>query len=101
MPKRAELSARARRELLAATRWIARDSPGAARALRAAVLQAGQLIGEHPLAGAQRPELTSAPLRFLTVKRFAYLLAYDPDSDPPMIVRILHAARDLPTVLSD
>jgi toxin ParE1/3/4 len=64
-------------------------------------LEAGLSIGEHPLVGSRRPELTSASLRFLPLKRFPYLLAYDPDRNPPLIVRVLHAARDLPTALAD
>jgi toxin ParE1/3/4 len=36
----AELSPRARRDLLAAVRWIAKDNPTAARALRDAVVRA-------------------------------------------------------------
>jgi toxin ParE1/3/4 len=86
---------------LAATRWIARDSPSAARGLRAAVSEAGRSIGEHPLVGSRRPELTSAPVRFLPLKRFPYLLAYDPERTPPLILRIVHASRDLPVALAE
>ena len=101
MPTRAERPPRARREFLAAARWIAQDSPSAARGWRAAVLDAGGLLGEHPLAGSVRPELGTTSLRFLTLQRFPYVLAYNPEAQPPLIVRILHAAPDLPTALAE
>ena len=66
-----------------------------------AVLEAGRLIGEHPLVGSVRPEFGTTSLRFLSLQRFPYLLAYNPEADPPLIVRILHAARDLPTALAE
>ncbi len=59
------------------------------------------MLGEDVLIGSARPELSSSPLRCLSLKRFPYLLAYDPEREPPLIVRLLHAARDLPTALAD
>ena len=101
MAKTAELSPQARKDLLAATRRIAVDSPWASRRFRTAVAAAGELIGKHPHAGSVRPEFLAGPTRFLTLKRFPYLLAYNPEASPPLILRIIHAARDLPAVLSD
>jgi len=40
-------SPRARRDLVAALRWIAKDSPAAARALSDAVTKAARLIGDR------------------------------------------------------
>jgi toxin ParE1/3/4 len=97
----AELSPRARREVLDAARWIAKDSPGAARALWRAVRRAAELIGKHPEAGTVRPELADDPYRFLPVRGFPYVIVYRSDRRPPLIARIVHGARDLPELLGD
>jgi len=97
----AALAPRARRDLLAAVRWIAADNPAAARALRDAVAKAAQRIGDHPHSGSTRPELADAPYRPMLLTGFPYILVYNADRNPPLIVRILHGARDLPDVLRD
>jgi len=38
-------------------------------------------------------------MRFLAVHGFPYLLVYNADRRPPLIVRVLHGARDLPSLL--
>jgi len=101
MPSRARLTQQARRELNEAVRWIADDSPRAARALSEAVYRQALLIGEHPLAAPQRLELVTAPYRVAVVHGFPYVIVYDPTPTPPTIVRIVHGARDLPEVLGD
>jgi toxin ParE1/3/4 len=98
---RAEISVRAQRELLAAIRWIKRDNPTAARALRRAVNAAALRIGDHRFIGEARPELANETYRFLPVAGFPYVLVYAADHTPPRIIRILHGARDLPDALSD
>ena len=95
------LSPRAERELTAAARWIARDNKTAARELNAAVKRAAQQIGSHPYCGRSAPEAAREPFRVLTLRGFPYLLIYDPERQPPIIARIVHGARDLPTVLND
>ena len=97
----AVLSPQARRDVLEAIRWITRDNPLAARALRAAVAQASERIGVHPLIGSVRPELAPARYRFVVLTGFPYVIVYNGERDPPLIVRILHGARDLPEVLRD
>ena len=101
MPTRAQLTPLARRELIEAIRWIAADSPRAARALRDGVAAVARLIGEHPTAGAARPDIVSEPYRMLVVRGFPYLVVSNPERRPPSIVRIVHGARDLPEVLKD
>jgi len=97
----ATLSDRARRELLAAAEWIAEDNPIAAEGLIEAVEAAAETIGEHPQIGRRRPELARGPYRFLTLSGYPYLIAYAENEMPPIIVRIVHGARDLPRVLRD
>jgi len=80
--------------------WIARDNPVAAQGLLDAVLNAAERIGQYPQIGAHRPDLTaSARYRFVVLTGYPYLIAYAVDRDPPVIVRVLHGARDLPRLL--
>ena len=95
----AVLSPRARRDLLDGAHWIARDNPTAARAFRDAVSNAARGLGEHPEIGGLRAELTDPPIRFLPLTGFPYVIVYDADHRPPLILRVLHGARDLPAVL--
>jgi toxin ParE1/3/4 len=95
----AVLSQAARRDLTAAARWITKDNPAAARALRNAVAKAAQLIGDHPRIGNVRPDLAEEPYRFLTLTGFPYGILYNADRSPPLIVRVLHGARDLSELL--
>jgi toxin ParE1/3/4 len=97
----AALAPRARRDLTAAMRWIAADNPAAARAFRDAVARAAERIGEHPQHGMLRPDLADEPYRFLVLTGFPYLIVYNAARRPPLILRILHGARDLPEVLRD
>jgi len=91
----------ARRDLLAAARWIEKDNPRAARGLREAVRRAAEQIGTHPAVGVLRPELARAPFRFLVLSGYPYVIVYHAERRPPVIARVLHGARDLPEVLRD
>jgi len=93
------LSRRAERDLQSAIRWIAADNPTAARGLRDAVAKAARQIGAHPLCGAARPDLMDAEYRLFTLTGFPYVLVYNADRSPPLILRVLHGARDLPDIL--
>jgi toxin ParE1/3/4 len=97
----AVLAPAARRDLLGAVRWIAGDNPAAARALRDSVAEAAKRIGVYNHIGVVRPELAAEPYRFVTLTGFPYIIVYNADRRPPLIVRVLHGARDLPEVLRD
>jgi len=97
--KAAVFSPAARRELVAAIHWIKQDNPAAARALSDGVLRAARRIGDHVLVGASRPELANERYCFLMVGGFPYVIVYNADHRPPLIMHILHGARDLPEVL--
>lgn len=96
---RVALTPRARRDLLEAVRWIAKDNRAAAAGLREAVEDAAFRLGEHPLIGKLRPELADEPVRFLPLTGYPYIVVYDSMCKPLLILRILHGARDLPNVL--
>jgi toxin ParE1/3/4 len=97
----APFAPRARRDLLAAARWIAKDNPAAARALRHAVAVAAERIGRHPESGKTRPEIAPPAYRFVPLTGFPYIIVYNANRRPPLILRVLHGARDLPEVLAD
>lgn len=97
----AVIAARARRDLVAAARWIHQDNPLAARAFRDAVANTAERIGTYPRIGVVRSDLTTGPYRFVVLTGFPYLIVYAENRDPPLIVRILHGARDLPRLLRD
>ena len=98
---RAVLSPAAERDILGIVAWIAGENPVAARGFREALSELATAIGEHPRIGTPKPHLASPPIRFLPIRGFPYIVVYTPDRDPPLIVRVLHGARDLPEVLRD
>src|SRR5487761_1559124 len=72
----APLSPRARRDLLTAVAWIARDNPAAARALRDAVAKAVKRIARHVQIGSTRFDLADDHYRFLNLTGFPYVIVY-------------------------
>ena len=96
---RAVLSPAAERDILAIIEWIAAENPVAARGFRVALDRLASTIGEHPLIGTLKPHLASPPIRFLPIRGYPHVVVYTPDRSPPLIVRVLHGARDLPEVL--
>jgi toxin ParE1/3/4 len=89
----------ARRDIREAVRWIAKDNVVAARGLRNAVLTAAKRIGDHPGIGLLRPEYADEPVRFLILTGYPYVIVYNSAASPPRISRVLHGARDIPSVL--
>jgi len=81
--------------------FIAHDKPDAADRVEEAIFRACDHLADSPRAGQKRNDLTRLPLRFWVVQPYAnYLIVYDPEKKPLQIVRILHGARDLPSVLT-
>jgi plasmid stabilization system protein ParE len=80
---------------------IARDNPEAADRVEEAVFRTCDFLADTPLAGRVRTDLTALPVRFWVVQPYPnYLIVYDPEKKPLQVIRILHAARDLPSVLT-
>lgn len=98
---KAVFSPAARRDLLDAIRWITKDNPRAANALRDTIVEAAERIGKHPNLGKAVTDLAAPPVRFLALTGFPYVVVYDCDTRPPLILRLLHGARDLPEILAD
>jgi plasmid stabilization system protein ParE len=75
---------------------IAQDSRESADMVESELYKACRLLASKPYVGHSRPDLTTRPVRFWTVPRFArYVVVYDPVSEPLRILRILHGARNL------
>ncbi len=96
----ARLAPGARRDLLDALCWIAKDNRVAAQALRDAVAAAARRIGADPEIGAFRHEIADEPYRFLPLTAFPYIIVYNARRSPPRILRIFHGARDIPEILA-
>jgi toxin ParE1/3/4 len=71
--------------------YIAGDNPLAAGRVREQILSAIRGLVPFPHQGHMRPDLSSRPLRFRTVRE--YLIAYAPDERPLLVVAILHGRR--------
>jgi plasmid stabilization system protein ParE len=89
-------------DLLEIWRYIAADNPEAADRVENAIYDACTLIVQSPLAGQQRKDLTTLPLRFWILARYpSYLIVYDPRSTPLQIIRILHGMQDVKRILQE
>lgn len=84
--------------------WIAKDSPEQAAAYVVAVMQTIRRLAEHPGAGAPYSTLDPAlvGLRRFPVSGFrSYLIVYNYDESRVVIFRVVHGARNLPSLLHD
>jgi antitoxin ParD1/3/4 len=80
--------------------YIASDDLEAANQVEKAIYDACTLLVTNPLAGRLREDLTALPLRFWLVQPYRnYWIVYKPGTNPLQIIRIIHAARELPPLL--
>jgi toxin ParE1/3/4 len=93
------LAPRAQRELRDAVLWIEKDNPAAADALLVAAIAAARRLQARPKLGRVRPDLAPTRYRFWSLRGFPYLLVYDAEAEPPIILRLVHQSRDLPATL--
>ena len=71
---------------------IAADSLDAADRVREEIYDAIRSLVPFPHIGHSRPDLTSRPLRFQSVRD--YVIAYAPDEKPLAIIAVLHGRRN-------
>ncbi len=96
-----EFTPQATDDLLDIWSFIAQDNREAADRVEVAIFKACELLAGSPFAGRTRSDLTPLPLRFWVVQPYSnYLIVYDPVKKPLQVIRILHGARDLPSVLT-
>jgi toxin ParE1/3/4 len=72
--------------------FIGEDSLAAADRLIGEIFQAVRALIPFPQQGHRRPDLTSRPLRFISVHE--YLIAYAPDEKPLWVVAVMHGHRN-------
>ena len=94
--KRFRLSPEAARDIRESWVYVAEDSIPSARRLRLQIFDACQRLADHPGIGHSRPGLTEKPLLFWPVG--SYLIIYKP-TRPIEIVRVVHGARDIPSLV--
>jgi toxin ParE1/3/4 len=77
--------------------YIAGDNPDAAERVHQAILDAADLLAQHPKLGRKirNAKPRHAQIRWSLVPRFRnYLVFYQPYRKAIMVVRVLHAAQD-------
>lgn len=62
------------------------------------IYESFDLLGENPLAGHTREDLTEQDLRFWSV--YSYLIVYRPGVEPIEILAIIHGAREISVLLA-
>jgi toxin ParE1/3/4 len=102
--KKASVYRKAEEDIREIVLYIADDNPDAADAFRAALENARERLADLPEMGTIRhfgnPELIN--LRMLPVPKFKkYLIFYLNNDDGLEIVRVLHAARDIPSLFGE
>ena len=95
--KRFILTPRARQDLNDIWDYIANDNIEAANRVLDALDNAMIKLAKNPGIGHRRDELTDKRHRFLLV--YSYLIVYRHETKPLQILRILHAARDVQSIL--
>ena len=92
-------SAHADRDVKNIARYIARDSIRSARRVREQIEKTCERIAAMPNSGSRPMFVIDPTVRVMPVSRYkSYLIFYRQLSNHIEIVRILHGARDLPTV---
>jgi len=79
--------------------YIARDNPNAAGRVLEKLREAMRILARNPEIGHYRRDLASEPVRFWSV--YSYLVIYRADARPLQIVRVLHASRDVRSILEE
>jgi plasmid stabilization system protein ParE len=95
--KRFRLSPEAASDIREIWRYIAADSIKAARKVRLELFDGCQRLANNPRIGHTRTDLTDQPVLFYPIG--SYLIVYDPKAKPLSIVRVVHGARDVPSLV--
>ncbi len=97
--KRVWITPAARNDLQGIRAYVTRYSPAIARRLLEDIRRATVRLGEHPHIGHVREDLTPQPVRFWPVR--SYLIVYDTDAESVRVLRILHGAQDVGSILTE
>jgi plasmid stabilization system protein ParE len=77
--------------------YLAEDSRAAAERVLDALQKAMRDLARRPRIGHVREELADRRHRFFLV--YSYLIVYRPETEPLQVIRILHASRDIQSLL--
>ena len=95
------LSRSAQDDIDSITEYIASDNPKAALVVAKGIRKACQLIGDMPGIGRIDETVGAGEIFHFPVNKFPnYLVFYVIDSGHPVIVRVLHAKRDIPNLFA-
>ena len=91
------------RDVEDAADWLAESPTGIELATRfiSAVVDAADRISHRPLLGHKRLDILPDTFRFHRVRGFPYLLIYNAVRPSPVILRVVHMARNLGPLLAD
>ena len=92
---------RALRELRAAAIYIAKENAEAAERFLTEAIRAAERISANPMLARVDSRFAPPRFRFWSLIPFHYLLVFDTKLDPPVVIRFVHQARDLPVILRD
>jgi plasmid stabilization system protein ParE len=95
--KRFHVTPAARSDLREISDYIESHSPAAAKRVRAKLREAMHKLGQSPGIGHFREDLADEPIRFWSV--YSYLIVYRTEPRPIEILRVIHGARDLKSIL--
>lgn len=91
------LTPAARADLEEIVDFIREDNPDAARRVLRELRDSMRKLAGLPEMGHFRRDLCDEPLRFWSV--YSYLIVYRPETRPLEILRVLHSARDVQSIL--
>ena len=77
--------------------YLAHDNIAAADRVIDAIEKALYMLAENPGVGHWRDDLADHRHRFFLV--YSYLIVYRPKTKPMQVIRVLHASRDIQTLL--
>jgi len=95
--KRYVLTPSAEMDMTQIGQFISRSNPAAAvrviREIRAAIRK----LSAKPGLGHKREDLTHQPVLFYSV--YSYLIVFQPNPKPLRVIRVIHGARDIQSIL--
>jgi plasmid stabilization system protein ParE len=99
---RYDLTPLARADIFEIWAYIAEDNEEAADRVEQAIYRACEFVGQSPLRGHSRKDLTPRTLRFWTLTRYPnYTIVYRPDTAPVQVVAVLHGKRNAKRILKN
>lgn len=100
--KRVDIAPRASKDIRDSVAYYNAEQVGLGLRLADALESAYRLIQQSPSAGSIRYQhLLPVPTRMHVLKKFPFLVFYVEHNDHISIFRVLHANRDLPTMLQE